>query len=559
MKNTEVNRLIDCIEKINEKLRYANKSIETKMDSVSVYAKEVANYLGSTERQACYFSILFSISLCRTEVDLDDIASFLKCPMLSVFKYMSDFDELVKLKVLRKSKVDRRRRRVPDRLDELKFYVPAHIIKSISEGDTKLPSRQKSNMTVYELLDNFANLLQERENSLFTQEELDSEVIALLDEQKQIGYVKSVKGFKLNRADLMLLLFVCCQFTDYDEADLIYFLKTYFSETSDQMIVRKEFLKGDNKLQKLKLVESPTDNFRSDRTLRLSEYAKELFFGEDKELFITNLSRKSDIIVSSEIIPQKLFFNTKEQEQLDILADLLRPENFKSICSRMEASGLRTGFNILLFGPAGTGKSQTCYNLAQQSKRDIFKIAIELTKSKWFGDSERLIAELFDRYSHLTKSSQLTPILLLNECDAILSTRISVQSSVSETQNSMKNLLLERMESLNGILLATSNLTQNIDKAFDRRFLFKIELKQPEMETRILIWKDKIPGLTHDDYQTLSKQFDLSGGQLENITRKLILKEILSGKKLNLSQIIELCEQEFLLKTGDRKPMGFQA
>ena len=79
------------------------------------------------------------------------------------------------------------------------------------------------------------------------------------------------------------------------------------------------------------------------------------------------------------------------------------------------------------------------------------------------------------------------------------------------------------------------------------------------METRILIWKDKIPGLTHDDYQTLSKQFDLSGGQLENITRKLILKEILSGKKLNLSQIIELCEQEFLLKTGDRKPMGFQA
>ena len=122
----------------------------------------------------------------------------------------------------------------------------------------------------------------------------------------------------------------------------------------------------------------------------------------------------------------------------------------------------------------------------------------------------------------------------------------------------MQNLLLEGMENLNGILLATTNLTQNLDKAFTRRFLYKIELKKPDKETRILIWKDKIPGLTDLDYRTLSERFEFSGGQLENIARKYVLNQILTGVNLNLSQIIELCQEEFMDKQPEIRRIGFR-
>lgn len=556
-KETQVNHLLECIEKISERSHHLSDFTEIKLNPVISYAKDLAQYLGSTERQACWFAILFSISLHRSEIDLEDIASFLKCSILTAFKYIHDFEELARLKVLRKSKADRRRRRCPDRMDSIQFYVPTYIIQSISNGDKQLPKRQKTDMTVYELLDIFSNLMQERDNELLSSEEFEAEVIGLLSENQQISLVKSLKGFKLSHTDLLLLLYVCSEYTDYGEGDLITFLKMVYSDTTRQMSIRREFLNGKNKLQLLKLIDAPSDNFRSDRTIVLSEYAKDLFFGEDKELFLTSDKRKSDIILSSEILPERLYFNQKEQESIMLLSDLLKPENFKGVCSRMQDMGLRTGFNILVFGAPGVGKTSICMNLAKQSGRDLFKVSIEGTKSKWWGESERLIAGIFERYSRLVESYEITPIMFLNECDGILSSRISVQSSVSQTQNSMQNLLLEHMESLNGILLATTNLTQNLDKAFERRFLYKIELKNPDSITRELIIRDKIPGLTDSDYQTLSDNFELSGGQLENISRKYHLKQILSGENLNLSEIMDLCNEEFLEKSGDRKRIGF--
>lgn len=559
MKKTEVNHLLECIEKICE-TAHSSKLTETTQKSISIYTKDLAQYLGSTERQAFWFSILFSISLHRPEIDLEDIASYLKCSILAVFKYIDDFDELAKLKVLRKSKADRRRRKCPDRLDTLQFYVPTYIIQSISSGDKQLPTRQKSSLTVYEVLDVYGNLLQERYNQLLSQDEFDEEAIALLQENKHLPFVKIIQGFKLCPSDLFLLLYMCAEFTDYEEADLITFSKTYFTDSTHQMVLRKEFIKGTNRLQVLKLVDTPSDNFRSDRTIVLSEYAKDLLFGEDKDLFLTCEQKKQDIILSAEIIPKKLFFNKKEEEQLAFLTDLLQPDNFSSVCSRLQDMGMRKAFPILLYGEPGTGKTESCLQLAKMSGgRSIYKVDIAETKSKWFGESEKLIKGIFDYYGKLVSKYDLTPIMLLNECDGVLGKRqVGGHSSVSQTENAIQNLLLEGLEQFSGILVATTNLTQNLDKAFERRFLYKIELKKPDKDTRCLIWRDKIPGLTDSDYKTLSDRFILSGGQIENISRKYILRQILTGEKLNLSQIMDLCNEEFLDKAGERRKIGFK-
>jgi AAA+ superfamily predicted ATPase len=492
-------------------------------------------------------------------MDLEDIASYLKCAILSVFKYINDFDELVKLKVLRKAKSERRRRRCPDRLDSMKFYVPVYIIQSISNGDEKLPSRQKPNLTIYEVLDAFGNLLQERNNELVSQEEFDEETISLLHENHHLPFVKLIQGFKLNQTDLLLLLYVCAEFTDFDDANLITFLKVYCSDNTEQMSIRKEFLRGENRLQQLNLITTPSDNFQSDRTLILTEYSKELFFGEDKDLFNVQDQRKSDIILSSDIIPQKLFFNKKEEEQLAFLTDLLQPDNYQTVCSRMKDMGMRTGFTILLYGEPGVGKTESCFQLAKQTgNRSIYKVDIAETSSKWFGESQKLIKGIFNHYGKLVSKYDLTPIMLLNECDGVLGKRqVGSHSSVSQTENAMQNLMLEGLEQFSGILIATTNLTQNLDKAFERRFLYKLQLKKPDSQTRCLIWRDKIQGLTDIDYQTLSENLELSGGQIDNISRKYILNQILSGEKLNLSQIMDLCNEEFLDKAGERRKIGF--
>lgn len=559
MKTTEVNHLLECIEKICESTHNASKIKDEKLNSVSSHTKEVAQYLNCTDRQAFFFSILFSLSLQRVEIDLEDIASYLKCSILTIFKHIADFDELVRLKVLRKSKAERRRRRCPDRLDSLKFYVPVYIIQSISNGDEKLPSRQKANLSIFELLDAFGNLLQERNNELVSKEEFEEETMALLHENQHLPFVKVIQGFKLNQTDLLLLLYVCAEFTDFDDANLITFLKVYCSDNTEQMSIRKAFLRGENRLQQLNLITTPSDNFQSDRTLILTEYSKELFFGEDKDLFDVQEQKKSDIILSSDIIPKKLFFNQKEEEQLLFLTDLLQPDNFSSVCTRLQDMGMRKAFPILLFGEPGTGKTESCLQLAKMTGgRSIYKVDLAETSSKWFGESQKLIAGIFNYYGKLVSKYELTPIMFLNECDGLLGKRqVDGHSSVSKTENAMQNLLLEGLEQFSGILVATTNLTRNLDAAFERRFLYKLELKKPDSLTRSLIWRDKIPGLTDIEYQTLSENFVLSGGQIDNISRKYILKKILNGVNLNLSQLMDLCNEEFLDKTVERNRIGY--
>ena len=116
------------------------------------------------------------------------------------------------------------------------------------------------------------------------------------------------------------------------------------------------------------------------------------------------------------------------------------------------------------------------------------QIDISTTKSAWFGESEKKIKEVFTDYKELcNKMKKLkcgrNPILLFNECDAVFSKRKDISySNTAQTENSIQNIILEEMENLEGILIATTNLTDNLGPAFERRFLFKIQFENPSVE-----------------------------------------------------------------------------
>ena len=97
------------------------------------------------------------------------------------------------------------------------------------------------------------------------------------------------------------------------------------------------------------------------------------------------------------------------------------------------------------------------------------------------------------------------------------------------------------METLEGIMIATTNLTSNLDKAFERRFIYKIEFERPTLDAKRQIWKSMIPGISDQDALSLASEFDLSGGQIENIARKRTVELILSGEEPTLEKLREYC------------------
>jgi SpoVK/Ycf46/Vps4 family AAA+-type ATPase len=221
---------------------------------------------------------------------------------------------------------------------------------------------------------------------------------------------------------------------------------------------------------------------------------------------------------------------------------------------------MRTGFACLFSGPPGTGKTETAYQIARETGRDLLMVNIAETKSMWFGESEKRIKALFDRYRVAAAGGGLAPILLFNEADAVISKRkeLGVSSrAVDQTENAIQNIILQEIENLNGILIATSNLTRNMDRAFERRFLYKIEFAKPNIASRMAIWRSLIPVMSEEDARVLSTRFDFSGGQVENIARKRTVSYVISGAEPSLDMLIDFCEHESLTGTDSGKIIGF--
>ena len=182
-------------------------------------------------------------------------------------------------------------------------------------------------------------------------------------------------------------------------------------------------------------------------------------------------------------------------------------------------------------------------------------------KSKWVGDSEKNIKALFDKYRKQVTRSDVAPILLFNEADAIFGVRKNgAESAVDKMENTIQNIILQEMEDLNGILIATTNLATNLDSAFERRFLYKIEFEKPDAKVRSRIWQSMVSDLNDDDANVLAQTYELSGGQIENIARKDTINRVLYGEGKaadRLTTLMDYCKAETMQSTVKAQRIGF--
>jgi SpoVK/Ycf46/Vps4 family AAA+-type ATPase len=311
-------------------------------------------------------------------------------------------------------------------------------------------------------------------------------------------------------------------------------------------------------IEEFGLIENVNDDGIGDpEYFHLTNKAKDEFLSE------LNLNRKKagnkNMIKAKNIAPKNLIYNNRESRQIKELTSLLREENFSGVQKRLSENGMRKGFACLFYGPPGTGKTETVYQIARTTGRDIMAVDISETKSKWFGESEKCVKQLFERYRGAVKTSDLAPILLFNEADAVIGKRMEFGANaraVDQTENAMQNIILQEMENLDGILIATTNLTKNMDRAFERRFLYKIEFSRPGTEIRAALWQSILPSLSTADARILASLYDFSGGQIENIARKCTVDRIISGSDTSIDKLKLLCDEEGLEK-DQAKRIGF--
>ncbi len=320
------------------------------------------------------------------------------------------------------------------------------------------------------------------------------------------------------------------------------------------------FKSGSHKLQRLDLIEMVTESsFFGKRTkLILTDRGKELYFGEDARFFVEKIDDK-ELIRASGIREKRLFFSPEEQEQLSLVGNVLDEENYRALVDRLEAKSLPRGIAVLLYGEPGTGKTESVMQWARQSGRDIVHVDISASKSMWYGESEKIVKQIFTRYRSICKHSAQKPILLFNEADALFSTRqnLTGRGSIDQTENAIQNIILEEMETLDGILIATTNLVDNLDKAFERRFLFKIRFNKPSVEAKRNIWLDKLPVLTDEQATRLAATYNFSGGEIDNIVRKVTLTEVVDGTAPSWENLIRICNEEKIGRGGSSGKIGF--
>ena len=259
-----------------------------------------------------------------------------------------------------------------------------------------------------------------------------------------------------------------------------------------------------------------------------------------------------------QLAQRPLYFSDKTEEQVQTLTNLLHEEQLAKVRQALKTHNMPLGFCCLFYGAPGTGKTELVQQLAIATQRDLFQVNIATLRDKYVGESEKQLKRIFDKYRSLVRTQEHAPILFFNEADAIFGNRMeNTQRSVDKMENALQNIILQEMEVLDGIMICTTNLTSCLDKAFDRRFIYKVEFEKPTNQARKLIWQSMLSSLNDEQATELANRFDFSGGQIQNISRKQVINAIFSGKdELDYDQIKLDCQNESISRNS-RGKVGF--
>jgi DNA polymerase III delta prime subunit len=521
------------------------------------HLQTVAAFLRVTETQAALFSLILEHSDDEA-VSVGAIAKAVNCGRIQILKYMNDFEAL-EMKHLIKAEREAFSARERDTVAKLpSYHVSMAVIKAVRTG-RPFRYNEYNGLSPEEFFFATRELLESRTESNLSASGLNVELYSLFTANKKSAFVQGLKTFDLGiKATVELLAFICAWIEEETENITLSDLRPLIGFVEVRRLER-HFKMGDHKLVREGLIANGCEYGMADtETYTLTQKAKDTF-PSDFHLQDKKNRPIKNLITAGSIPELELFYTPGVARRVGELTVLLREENFSMIKKRLAGRKMSAAFTILFQGPPGTGKTETAYQIARLTGRNLCLVDISETKSQWFGESEKRVKAVFDRYKAIVSGGGISPILFFNEADAVLGKRQELgdtRRGPAQTENAIQNIILQEMETLQGgILIATTNMISNFDKAFERRFLYKIEFEKPDLKARALIWRNRLPELAEEDAESISRRYDFSGGQIENIVRKQAIGAVLRDIPLTLDGIATLCEDELLEKAEKR--IGF--
>ena len=504
------------------------------------FADYVAKRMKTSSTQAVLLALLAEAGSVGRMCEISDIARYTNCRNVKIMQYHHDLEKLVEMGCLRKTKKGYNK--------ETNYIIPNALIDAMNKNEAyEKPSYVCSN--VIELFQKFFELTHLRNKEELSSELLLEEVQELIQKNKKIPFVKELLKLQLDDEDELVVMHFCRHLVLNNEEvlDMEQNIAFLYDEDWERYDFTRSMANGTHPLIVEGLVEHAFNGgFHSTKEYRMTDAArKQLLKGIELKL---DEHSPCDLIMSKKIVKKDLFFAKDVDEHMRRLTQLLDEKEYQRICARLKKGGFREGFTCLFYGAPGTGKTESVMQLARLSGRDIMQVNISDVKSKWVGESEKNIKGIFDRYRNMANNSKKMPILLFNEADAIINKRQEgAERAVDKMENSIQNIILQEMENLKGIMIATTNLEENMDKAFERRFLYKVKFNKPDYEQRAHIWQSMMPSLDKDTLSRLAANYNFSGGQIENIARKYSVDCILYGKRSIRQDTLEkYCQEETL-------------
>ncbi len=540
--------LMSALEKIVITSRHYGMK-DNKLAGCEKAIKHVMDRCGMNRIQAIFFAICIDQSM-DPKIMVSDIRRWIDCPMISIRRHEDELDRLVEMGALIQGQPDNGRT----------YAVPDYVMTGLKRDEFVTEMHAKG-LSIEAFFDKLGEIFNSRRNNLnFNTMELY--INRLVSDNAHLAYCKKIMQLKSLKTDEVILLhFFCHRAVNHDD---FYITESDYSGIPDTRSASagqfRRLNRGCHPLQKLGLVEHRnSEGMGIPGTYLLTKKAFSTLLIETGVELSEDLGQNvapRELVQADSIKEKKLFYTDKVAADTSRLASLLDQEQFEVICKRLERHGMRQGIACLFYGAPGTGKTETVKQLARLTGRAIMQVDISEMRSKWVGESEKMVKGLFERYRKAVETSKVAPILLLNEADALLTRRNpDSEHSVDKMENAMQNIFLQEIEGLRGILIATTNLTESLDPAFERRFIYKVRFEKPDAGCRAQIWKSMMPELSDDASLALAKLYDFSGGEIENITRKAIVDSILYGIDTpTLDTMRTYCDSERLHR---RSRIGF--
>jgi hypothetical protein len=273
--------------------------------------------------------------------------------------------------------------------------------------------------------------------------------------------------------------------------------------------------------------EAPGEPFLSAALVVGSEYLSWITTGERHKpdfsssfpaKLITTVLEWSDLVLGHEVL-----------EEIDTITTWIR-HSATLLHDWQLDKAIKPGYRALFFGPPGTGKTLTATLIGQAAQADVYRIDLSMVVSKYIGETEKNLAQLFDQ------AQARNWILFFDEADALFGKRTATSSSNDRHAYQAVSYLLQRVEDFPGTVIMATHLKADIDDAFACRFQSMVHFPMPDADQRLRLWEGmlKHTGRLADDVnlEQLAEDHELAGGAIANVVRLGAINALQGGRTL---------------------------